>query len=54
MVERMSKLWHALRLTPLPKSAINKLNSIIYQYIVDDKKLQVKKDLFYYTKKKEV
>lgn len=43
----LSKLWHVLRLTPLPKSAINKLSSIIYQYIVDDKKLQVKKDVFY-------
>jgi hypothetical protein len=43
----LSKLWHILRLTPIPKAAINKINSIIYQYIVDEKNLQIKKDVYY-------
>ncbi|EPB84081.1 hypothetical protein HMPREF1544_09141 [Mucor circinelloides 1006PhL] len=40
----LSKLWHVLRLTPIPKATtINKLNSIIsQQYIVDGKGLQIK------------
>ncbi|KAK4510448.1 uncharacterized protein ATC70_011427 [Mucor velutinosus] len=46
----LSKLWHVLRLTPLPKATINKLNSIIYQYIVDEKRLQIKKDVYYLPK----
>ncbi|CAO0793218.1 unnamed protein product [Mucor circinelloides] len=43
----LSNLWHILRLTPIPKAAINKLNAIIYQYIVDVKKLQIKKEVYY-------
>lgn len=46
----LSKLWHVLRLTPIPKATINKLNSIIYQYIVDGKGLQIKKDVYYLPK----
>ncbi|EPB86798.1 hypothetical protein HMPREF1544_06414 [Mucor circinelloides 1006PhL] len=43
----LSKLWHILRLTPIPKAAMTKINSIIYQYIVDERKLQIKKDVYY-------
>jgi len=46
----LSKLWHVLRLTPLPKATINKLSSIIFQYIVDEKRLHIKKDVFYLPK----
>lgn len=46
----LSKLWHVLRLTNLPKVVTSRLNSIIYQYIVDDRRIQVKKDVFYLPK----
>jgi hypothetical protein len=44
------KLWHVLRLSTLPKTVITRLDSIIYQYIVDERKLQVKKDVIYLPK----
>lgn len=44
----LSNFWRVLRLTSLPKAVIQKLNSIVYyQYIVDERRLQIKKDFFY-------
>ena len=46
----LSKFWRVLRLTTLPKVVISRLNLIIYQYIFDDRRIQVKKGVFYLLK----
>lgn len=46
----LSKLQHVLRLTSLLKAVVTRLTSIIYQYIVDDRRLRIKKDILYLPK----
>ncbi|KAK4512322.1 uncharacterized protein ATC70_003020 [Mucor velutinosus] len=30
----LSKLWHAIRIVPLPKDVVKKITSVIYQYVI--------------------